>query len=119
MRSFFTITNDENESCNMYMAHFRESAQTLDLSGCLGLIHPALKYIELKEVMEGKWREFKDAKYENIDQYKTTPIEYLKAVCFLEGADPKRYYGLYSKLHDGTLKGHTNFLKTVWSILIW
>ena len=46
---FFTTAQDQNESCDAYMAYFRDAAQTLELVVFPVLIYPALKNIYLKE----------------------------------------------------------------------
>ena len=56
------------------MALFRDSAQTLELSGCLGVINPELKDVKLNEVMQWTSRDVKGAKDGDIAQSNTTYI---------------------------------------------
>ena len=44
------------------MTRFKDAAQKLELSGCLGLIHTELKDVDLKEVMELTGRDVKGSK---------------------------------------------------------
>lgn len=95
------------------MARFRDAAQTLELSGCFGIINPELKDVKLNEVMQWTSRDVKGAKDGDIAQSNTTYIEVIKAVIVLEGPEPKSYYGLWYDLRNNILKVHATFLKTV------
>ena len=56
------------------MARFRDAAQTLELSGCFGIINPELKDVKLNEVMQWTSRDVKGAKDGDIAQSNTTYI---------------------------------------------
>ena len=53
------------------------------------MIHPTLKEVDLKKVMEVTGRGIEDSKYNNIEQSKITSIDDFKPVCLLEVAEPK------------------------------
>ena len=63
--------------------------------------------------MEVTGSDVKYAKDNKIAQTKTTYIEAFKAVCLLEGADPKHYCVLWYDIRNDTIRGDKTFPKMV------
>ena len=113
IRSVVNLRQQEHETTEAYMDHFRESIQTLEFAGTNLFNHDSLKKMELKKIMDEKGLDVAAATTTETEQAEKVSAECFKSIFMLENANPQRFLTLFTDLRKDMIKKHDNFPRTV------